>query len=177
LTQEREEPFYYDFRMPTYGKEGGGCEPQSIIMSGAPKTVKDVPSHEFVVAYAQYLRSTGKFETPAWVDLVKTAPFKELAPLDPDWYYIRAASVARQIYLRGGRGVGGLRKLYGGKNRRGTLPGHHAKASGAILRHILKQLEDLKILEPHSKGGRQITSDGQRDLDRIAGRIASTESA
>merc|ERR1711865_567326 len=155
----------------------GGCEPQSIIMSGAPKTVKDVRSHEFVVAYAQYLRSTGKFETPAWVDLVKTAAYKELAPLDPDWYYIRAASVARQIYLRGGRGVGGLRKLYGGPHRRGARPNHHAKASGAVIRHILRQLEDLKIVEAHGKGGRQITSDGQRDLDRIAGRIASTETA
>merc|ERR1712070_10689 len=149
----------------------------SVIMSGAPKTVKDVPSHAFVVAYAQYLRSTGKFETPSWVDLVKTAPHKELAPLDPDWYYIRAASVARQIYLRGGRGVGGLRKLYGGKARRGARPNHHAKASGAVLRHILAQLEELKILEAHPKGGRAITADGQRDLDRIAGRIATTESA
>ncbi|KAK3275170.1 40S ribosomal protein S19 [Cymbomonas tetramitiformis] len=59
-------------------------------MAAAPKTVKDVPSHEFVVAYAQYLRSTGKFETPTWVDLVKTSVGKEMAPYDPDWYYIRA---------------------------------------------------------------------------------------
>ena len=27
---------------------------------------------------------------PEWVDLVKTAKSKELAPYDPDWYYIRA---------------------------------------------------------------------------------------
>merc|ERR1712032_49659 len=150
----------------------------SRIMSGAPcKTVKDVQSHEFVVAYAAYLRSTGKFETPAWVDLVKTAPHKELAPYEPDWYYIRAASIARQIYLRGGRGVGGLRKLYGGSKRRGSRPNHFGKASGSIIRHILKQLEDLKIVKECEKGGREITSDGQRDLDRIAGRIATAEAA
>lgn len=27
---------------------------------------------------------------PDWVDFAKTGAFKELAPLDPDWYYIRA---------------------------------------------------------------------------------------
>ena len=29
-------------------------------------------------------------ELPEWTDIVKTATFKELAPYDPDWYYIRA---------------------------------------------------------------------------------------
>lgn len=75
-----------------------------------------------------------QFETPTWVDLVKTAPMKELAPIDPDWYYVRAASVARQIYLRGGRGVGGLCKRYGGKHRRGALPNIHSPAGGSIIR-------------------------------------------
>eukprot|EP00242_Pyramimonas_sp_CCMP2087_P011749 CAMPEP_0198200690 /NCGR_PEP_ID=MMETSP1445-20131203/3652_1 /TAXON_ID=36898 /ORGANISM="Pyramimonas sp., Strain CCMP2087" /LENGTH=147 /DNA_ID=CAMNT_0043870825 /DNA_START=100 /DNA_END=543 /DNA_ORIENTATION=+ len=141
-------------------------------MAGAPKTVKDVASHEFVTAYAAYLRSTGKFETPTWVDLVKTGTGKELSPYDPDWYYIRAASVARQIYLRGGRGVGGLRKRYGSKVRRGSRPNLHGQASGSIIRHILQQLEILKIVGKDPKGGRKITDDGQRDLDRIAGRCA-----
>ena len=31
-----------------------------------------------------------QIQLPSWVDIVKTAPFKELAPYDPDWYYIRA---------------------------------------------------------------------------------------
>lgn len=29
-------------------------------------------------------------ELPEWTDIVKTGTFKELAPYDPDWYYIRA---------------------------------------------------------------------------------------
>lgn len=29
-------------------------------------------------------------ELPEWTDIVKTARFKELAPYDPDWYYVRA---------------------------------------------------------------------------------------
>lgn len=31
-----------------------------------------------------------QMELPEWTDIVKTAKFKELAPYDPDWYYIRA---------------------------------------------------------------------------------------
>jgi ribosomal protein S19E (S16A) len=32
-------------------------------------------------------------ELPEWTDIVKTAKFKELAPYDPDWYYIRAGGL------------------------------------------------------------------------------------
>ena len=31
-----------------------------------------------------------QIKLPQWVDIVKTATYKELAPYDPDWYYIRA---------------------------------------------------------------------------------------
>lgn len=32
-------------------------------------------------------------ELPEWTDIVKTAKFKELAPYDPDWYYVRAGEI------------------------------------------------------------------------------------
>ena len=31
-------------------------------------------------------------QLPNWVDIVKTATFKELGPNDPDWYYVRAGA-------------------------------------------------------------------------------------
>lgn len=31
-------------------------------------------------------------ELPEWTDIVKTGVLKELAPYDPDWYYIRAGN-------------------------------------------------------------------------------------
>jgi len=136
-------------------------------------SVKDVSPHEFVLAYAKYLKRSGKIEIPKWADLVKTGTFKELAPYNPDWFYIRAASMARKIYLRGGTGVGAFKKIYGGKNRNGTKPGHFAKSSGQIARTILKQLEHMKVIEKDPNGGRKITHTGQRDLDRIAGQILS----
>jgi small subunit ribosomal protein S19e len=44
----------------------------------------------FITAYASHLKRSGKLEVPTWVDLVKTGAYKELAPYDPDWYYVRA---------------------------------------------------------------------------------------
>ncbi|XP_019166831.1 PREDICTED: 40S ribosomal protein S19-3 [Ipomoea nil] len=138
----------------------------------AARTVKDVSPHDFVKAYASHLKRSGKMELPEWTDIVKTGRLKELAPYDPDWYYIRAASMARKIYLRGGIGVGGFQRIYGGSKRNGSAPPHFCKSSGAVARHILQQLQGMNIIDFDPKGGRRITSNGQRDLDQVAGRIA-----
>ncbi len=57
---------------------------------------------------------SGKIKLPTYVDYYKTGQFNELSPYDKDWYYIRAASVARHIYVRKGVGIGSLSKIYGG---------------------------------------------------------------
>jgi small subunit ribosomal protein S19e len=53
---------------------------------------------EFVKAYAAYLKRTGKLEVPKWVDIVKTGTYKELAPYDPDWFYIHAGKLLIMLY-------------------------------------------------------------------------------
>ncbi|CAM8991925.1 unnamed protein product [Rhodiola kirilowii] len=135
------------------------------------RTVKDVSPHEFVKAYSAHLKRSGKIELPHWTDIVKTATFKELAPYDPDWYYIRAASMARKIYLRGHLGVGAFKRIYGGSKRNGSRPPHFCKSSGSIARHVLQQLLNMNIVDVDPKGGRVITSSGRRDLDQVAGGI------
>merc|ERR1712134_218499 len=120
----------------------------------APKTVKDVDAHEFVRQYAKHLK--GKLTPMENHDLIKTGRFKELSPNDPDWYYVRAASV--------------VRKIYGSTYRKGVRTEHFCKVSGGLIRHICQQLEKAGIVQLYSKGGRQITSAGMRDLDLIAGR-------
>ena len=55
---------------------------------------------------------------------------------------------------------------------RGTIREKFSTGSGSIARHILKQLEALKIVEKVPNGkGRRITPQGQRDLDSIAGQV------
>ena len=38
-----------------------------------------------------------QIELPPWTDIVKTGKFKELAPYDPDWYYIRAGRLFSRL--------------------------------------------------------------------------------
>lgn len=133
--------------------------------------VRDISADEFIVAYASHLKRSGKLEVPTWVDLVKTGAYKELAPYDPDWFYVRAAAIARHIYLRKDVGIGALTKLHGGRKNRGNRPSHHAKSSSNVQRKVCQALEKIGVLEISEIGGRRITQDGQRDLDRIASAV------
>ena len=90
-------------------------------------TVRDVAPAVFIEAYALHLKNSDRFEIPKWTDLVKTGVHKELGPTDDDWYFVRAASIARKVYLKPGVGVGALRKWYGGQYRRG------ARANAPVL--------------------------------------------
>ncbi len=135
-------------------------------------TVRDVPAAKFIAAYANALKNNDKFIVPKWADIVKTGVHKELAPYDVDWYYIRAAAVARKIYLRQGTGVGALQKRFGGAYRRGAKPEVHQDAAGGLIRSILRNLDDLKVTEKASNGGRKVTSIGQSALDLIAREVA-----
>jgi small subunit ribosomal protein S19e len=58
----------------------------------------------------------------------------------------RAASIARKVYLRQGLGVGSLARIYGGNFRKTVCPSHFQKSARGLLRHILKQLEDIGIV-------------------------------
>merc|ERR1712196_640289 len=69
-------------------------------MSRRCTTVKDVPADAFIRKCADFLKRQPKFQVPKWADLVKTGHFKELAPYDEDWFYIRAASIARSTFVQ-----------------------------------------------------------------------------
>lgn len=138
------------------------------ILTFSMSTVKDVNAHTFIKAYAAHLKRSGKLEVPKFVEYVKTGTHKELAPYDADWFYVRAASIARHIYVRPGVGVGALNCVHGGPKNRGSRPSHHRDGSGSINRKAIQALEKLRLLEKSSNGGRKITVEGQRDLDRIA---------
>ncbi|KAK4526184.1 hypothetical protein GAYE_SCF20G4098 [Galdieria yellowstonensis] len=138
-------------------------------------TLKDVSAPDFIASYANFLKRTGNVELPSWVDYVKTSTRNELAPYDPDWFYVRMAALARQIYIRPGRGVGAFRRVYGGRKRRGSKPSHFALASSSVIRHALRQLEKLEIIEKTEQGGRRLTRKGRQELDLQAQRILSSQ--
>ncbi|XP_062578308.1 small ribosomal subunit protein eS19-like isoform X2 [Saccostrea cucullata] len=135
-------------------------------------SVKDVNSHEFTKSLAAFLKKQGKMKIPDWVGIVKLAKFNELAPYDDDWYYVRAASVCRHLYIRSPVGVGAFSKLYSGRKRRGTAPSHFCKGNTSINRKVLQSLEGMKLVEKDTAtGGRKLTPQGRKDLDRIAAQV------
>merc|ERR1711899_507225 len=133
--------------------------------------VKDVDQQRFTVALAAFFKKSGKVKLPEWVDIVKTNVAKELAPYDEDWYYTRLASMARHIYVRSPVGVSTMTKIYGVRRNNGSCPSHWRRGSGSVARKGLQTLEQLKLVEKDANGGRRLTSQGRRDLDRIAAQI------
>ncbi|KAK6822856.1 40s ribosomal s19 [Apiospora arundinis] len=139
-------------------------------------TVRDVDAQKFIENYSSFLKRQGKLPIPGYVDTVKTGPSRELPPQNIDWFYVRAASVARHVYMRKTVGVGRLRKVHGTAKNRGVRPSKHVDASGSVDRKILQALEKIGVVEiDEEKGGRRITQSGQRDLDRIAQTTAEAE--
>merc|ERR1712142_524967 len=133
-------------------------------------TVKDVNPQDFVRAFAAHLKKS-KLKVPEMVEIVKTSKAHELGPTDPDWFYVRAASVARRVYLRPNVGVGAVRKIYGGAKRNGTRPNHFCLSSSNVARKVLQSLEGIKIVTKDANGGRSIAPTGRRDMDRVAGQV------
>lgn len=134
-------------------------------------SVKDVPADVFIERLSMYIKSeVESVKPPEWSLWVKTGVSRERPPDDPDWWYKRAASILRKLYLKGPLGVDDLRLMYGGRKDRGVRPEHFYKGGGAIIRKILQQLEEAGLVEKTPKG-RVLTSKGRSLLDRLAANI------
>ncbi|XP_055536012.1 40S ribosomal protein S19a isoform X1 [Wyeomyia smithii] len=149
----------------------------SIVNQMPGITVKDVDQDKVVQGVALFLKKSGKLKVPDYIDLIKTAKYKELAPTDPDWFYVRCASILRRLYHQSPSGVGSITRIYGGRKRNGVRPSHFCRADGSAARKAVQALEQIKLIEKHPDGGRKLTSQGQRDLDRIAAQIVSKQRA
>ncbi len=68
-------------------------------------------------------------------------------------------------------GVGAFTKVYGGRKRDGTCPNHFCPASGSVIRNCLQTLEEINWVQKHPDGGRMLSKQGRKDLDRIASQI------
>ncbi|MHA1396367.1 MAG: 30S ribosomal protein S19e [Candidatus Heimdallarchaeaceae archaeon] len=142
-------------------------------------TAYDVPSNMLIEKIKEELKKEVEVKPPEWASYAKTGVHRDSAPVQPDWWYIRAAAILRKIYLKGPIGVSKLRILYGGRHRRGVKPEHFAKGSGAIIRTILQQLEKAGFVQNKtghgSKGrvvvGRVVTPKGHSFIDKLATEI------
>ncbi|MEM0044186.1 MAG: 30S ribosomal protein S19e [Sulfolobales archaeon] len=137
-------------------------------------TAREVPADILIRSLAEKLKKDfGEIITPPyWAIFVKTGVFKEKPPQEPDWWYIRAASILRKLYISGRPiGIEGFRVIYGGLKRRGSAPPHFRRGSGSVIRHILRQLEKAGLVRKIPGKGRVLSSRGRSYIDEIAYKI------
>merc|ERR1711865_56684 len=141
-------------------------------------TARDVGAPALIKAFSAHLKRQGKMTLPNNLDLQKTAKFKELAPYDSDFFYIRAAALARRLYLYNNQGVGHFATTFGGQQRRGTRTNKFGKGFTGVNRRALQELAKIGIVKVDDKnGGRILTSVGRSQLDAVAYNVAHPDKA
>lgn len=136
-------------------------------------TPYDVPASILIERLADHIKETlvEEIVPPAWAFIVKTGSHTERPPQNPDWWFIRCASLLRKIYMKGPVGIERLRSKYGGRKDRGVEPEHMRKGGGSVIRIALQQLEAAGLVETLKGRGRVITSKGRRLLDALSTEI------
>ncbi len=133
-------------------------------------TPREIPAQLFIESLASRLKSMDEFKMPKWAKFVKTGSAKKRPPERDDWWYIRAASILRTLYVRGVVGVSRLRTKYGSKKERGHELEKFYKASGKIIRTILQQATKVGFVEhiKEKRIGRRLTKKGKEFLEALA---------
>jgi small subunit ribosomal protein S19e len=136
--------------------------------------VESIEAGKYNNLLAEALMKEESYEAPEWIHIVKTSTHKERPTDEENFWHKRAASILRQIYIKGIVGVGRLRTRYGGKKARGKRPAEFRKSGGKIIRTILQQSEKAGFLEKseENKKGRKLTEKGRAFLESIASKGA-----
>ncbi len=129
--------------------------------------IKKLPAQIVISHAAEALKKVEGIKPPEWAAYAKTGVHKERPPMQKDWWYIRAASVLRRVYIENCIGVERLRKVYGGRKNLGHRPEHKRKGSGSVIRKILQQLEGAGLVKTEKGKGRIITPKGQSFIGKI----------
>lgn len=135
--------------------------------------VYEVNPQELIKAVASRLKEVIK-EPSEYMHYVKSGAGKERPPQDPDFWYIRSASVLRQVYLNGPIGVSRLRVRYGNKKEHVVHRKHFVRAGGSIIGDSLKALEGAGFVKKE-KGGRTMTPKGKSFMDKLSNSVLTSK--
>jgi small subunit ribosomal protein S19e len=128
---------------------------------------RDVPSAKLIGALAEQVKGLPGIKEPDWVHYVKTGSHAERPPENADWWFTRAASLLRKLYLHGPVGLSDLERTYGGSKALAYFPKHHRDAAGSPIRKVLQQLEQAELVSKTPKG-RVLTPKGRAMLDKAS---------
>lgn len=131
--------------------------------------IRTIEPEKYNKTLAEALKKMKEFEAPEWISFVKSGAQKKRPISDEDFWYKRAASILRQLYVKGVVGVGRLRTRYGGRKNRGAKPSEFRKGGGKIIRTILQQAESAGLVEKAvgKKAGRKLSDKGKQFMEGI----------
>ncbi|MDG6914373.1 MAG: 30S ribosomal protein S19e [Nitrososphaerota archaeon] len=132
--------------------------------------VYDVPADRLIEELAQHLRRVPEIEPPTWASFVKTGSHADRPPQRQDWWYVRAASIMRKVYMRGPVGIEKLESAYGGSKQLAYFPKHHRDAGSSSIRNLLKGLEKAELVSKQ-QSGRVLTPKGVALMDKVSKEI------
>lgn len=132
--------------------------------------VYDVPADKLIEELAQHLKRVPEIEPPTWASFVKTGSHADRPPQRQDWWYVRAASIMRKVYMRGPVGIEKLESAYGGSKQLAYFPKHHRDAGSSSIRNLLKGLEKAELVS-RQPAGRVLTPKGVALMDKVSKEI------
>ena len=134
--------------------------------------IRSIEAGKYNRILAEALKKENFFKQPEWVSFVKTGSGKERPNIEEDFWFKRAASILRQIYIKEIVGVERLRTRYGNKKNRGSKPSKFYKGAGKMIRVILQQAESSGLVEKvkGKKPGRKLTEKGKEFLEKVVER-------
>jgi len=131
--------------------------------------IRSIESGKYNKLLAEALKKVDVFKKPDWVDFVKSGVNKKRPSSEEDFWYVRSASILRQVYVKGIVGVERLRTRYGGRKERGQRPEEFRKGAGKIIRVILQQSEEAGFVEKvkEKRSGRKLTEKGREFMTKV----------
>lgn len=131
--------------------------------------VFDVDGSALIKKTSEMLKSKG-IAKPEYIDFVKSGASRERVPSDENFFYVRSASLLRQVYLNGPIGISRMRTRYGTRKLHTIHRHHHFRAGGSVIKDAFDSLEKLNYVKKTPKG-RVITPAGKSFLDGISNEI------
>ncbi|MGP8124467.1 MAG: 30S ribosomal protein S19e [Nitrososphaerales archaeon] len=131
---------------------------------------RDVPQDKLIGALSAQVKGLPGLKEPDWAHFVKTGSHAERPPESPDWWYTRAASLLRKLYIHGPVGLSELESAYGGSKAVAYFPKHHRDGARSPIRKVLQQLEQAELVTKTPKG-RVLSPKGRAMLDKASREI------
>jgi small subunit ribosomal protein S19e len=145
--------------------------------------VEEVCPVIFIAKLAKHLEEDKNMSPPMEADYIKTSHARERPPVETNWYYTRAASILRKLYMEEvkhpkraekGKGVTWFAKAYGTSKNNGHKPSHRVEAARGLLRRALQSLESMDYVARTSLGARRLSNTGVAELEAIARRCEAS---